>query len=166
MSKHKYVVKLDGKPIGTRKSDRVYTHAVVRVVDLVARRAWIARPAAEYATEITQSNYDHSVKVAGMPPDVAVQNGNWHNGTPRMEVYTAKDVARSIEISAGGYAFYLEWLRSHALRQFDIHHKDQTEAVVILGYCGRPDLAQKLLASSPADQFDKALLIVPVECLP
>lgn len=131
MSKKKYTVSLYGTVVGTRKSDRIYTHAVVRVVDLVAQRAWIARPAADYDEPLSKSNFNYLVRLGGK--------------------------------GAGDYSAYLELLRTRAMATFDKQHGLAVEEAYVVGYCGRHDLAVKLLASEAGARFDKELKIVPVE---
>lgn len=154
MAKKTYVVKLDGVVVAQRKTDRVYTHAVVVVVDAAAERAHMARPAAEYATQHTPDSYRFIRAMAEAKPDDRVND--WH-------IATAAGIAEA-KIQVGScYQDYLEWLRLDRMAAYDKANGTGPLSYGALGWCGRLDLAEKLKGGWKMQPFWKALLILPAE---
>jgi hypothetical protein len=148
----KLTVKLNGKTIGTRKTDRTYTHAIVRtdyrpeVSRSIAAGSWrtlgadnarkghkdaieAQSPTYRYASGITDAERARYAVIAAMP----------------VEAYIAKCHADS-----------LHRLEAEISRRLSV-------GAEVLSYCGRYDLAIKAQAAATRDHPAWTVIILPVE---
>jgi hypothetical protein len=159
MAKHKYVAKLDGKVVGKRSTDRTYTHAVV-VQDSEA----VARSAAyDYvADESDRENFEYYTAIAdlGIRHDHGARTRPYfadHSGERLATMKRCQDedssatINGAVESVEGGFDGYVARLRAEQIRRFEERRAEGRFEPYVIGWCGRPDLAQKLAAQNKSD---------------
>jgi hypothetical protein len=144
MAKTNYVAKLDGTIIGTRSSERTYTHAVA----IQHSEAWYRERAhsVAYAKEhASKRNFDYYAKMADAGVEAEQAEYKY---TPRSEI--EKRVAGAVAIRDMGYD---AWVAARLATNV-AHHERQIERggfqPAILCWNGRLDLAQKEAAKYQA----------------
>lgn len=145
MAKTKYTVRFNGTVVDTRKSDRVYTHAVVAFNSLKTAERW----AVKNWMSVDRDNYDYFVGII--------------NGTGKSYGTTAEEAVEKLQ---GAVSFEAYRAIMVTERQAEVE-KRKAEGYytkpIVMGYCGRLDLAQKLLSTTSNNDHVEDAVIVPVE---
>jgi hypothetical protein len=133
MTKTNYIAKLDGKIIGTRSSERAYTHAVV----IQHSEAWYREQAHSVAYakgHNSKSNFDYYVKIADGGVDAERAEYKY---TPLSQI--EERVAEAVAIRDMGYDAWVEQRRQANIAR----HEASNFQPAVLCWNGRLDLAQK-----------------------
>jgi hypothetical protein len=135
MAKTNYQVIFNGKVVGIRKSDRIYTHAVVVQDDADAFYHW--------AHNYVPNETDH--KNFAYDSERAVQiveqyRAEWKYLRPH---YVESQIAEAKAKVEGGFEAYAERLRQEKIQMYDDRLAKGGFLPYVAGWCGRPDLAQK-----------------------
>jgi len=143
MAKNKLTAQYKGQTF-TRTTDRVYTHIVVARYSHEHAVSQIAA----YAVDLVQTNFAYYSRV------VAGTSGH---------TQTEADVQRAKEFVEGGreasIARHTAKMTEEVAQRKAKGHYDKW---VVIGWCGRPDLATKLLAQTSAPSYAE-VHIVPVD---
>jgi hypothetical protein len=137
MAKTNYIARLNNEIIGTRSSERTYTHAVVIQYSETFYRLQ-AESTAHAAFHCSKSNFKYESEIAA--GGVEGEMAKWKY-MKREEA--ERHVARASAIVAMGYDAWVEQRRQEniATHAANVAKGGFTPAVVT--WCGRPDLAQK-----------------------
>jgi hypothetical protein len=171
----KYVAKFEGQIVGKRKSDRVYTHAIVGIWDIEAARDRVYNYAGD---ETEKSNFRYYTKIAACAGQIFevrswekdVVGQTTHKGNPGQPPHhlshTAEDIARAKADIANGWEGYVAALRQHKIERFEESAAVGAKPFVI-AWAGRPDLAEKraLTAANDHAKYRNTILlgVVPAE---
>lgn len=145
MPKHTYTATYAGQTF-TRKSDRIYTHVVIATPSLASA---IAHRHEEVNSNTFARNYAYFCREA--------------DKATRKYDHTPAEIEKFQKIAAQPFAEYraarlAEWLGAiETERQKGFFEKYQ-----VVGWAGRPDLAQKSAASAKAKPWNADVKIVPV----
>jgi hypothetical protein len=150
MAKTNYQVIFNGKVVGIRKSDRIYTHAVVVQDDADAFYHW-AHNYVPNETDHKNFAYDSERAVH----IVEQYRAEWKYLRPH---YVESQIAEAKAKVEGGFEAYAERLRQEKIQMYDDRLAKGGFLPYVAGWCGRPDLAQK---ASTAVPFGCRLNFVP-----
>jgi hypothetical protein len=138
-----YLARWDGEIVGTRKSPRPYTHAVICQWDREAAKrdldAW-------QPSKTDRSNWDYYVKIAA---------GN----DPHPEYRTAADLAKIRATVGAGWEANVERLRDDAVRRFGLNDAKP----YVAGWSMSAGNAAKMAADKARYRHQIVLGIVPAE---
>jgi hypothetical protein len=163
MAKTNYQVTFNGKVVGIRKSDRIYTHAVVVHDDADAFYHW----AHNYVpNETDRKNFAYDSKRAVQIVEQYL--AEWKYQKPD---YVESQISEAKAKVEGGFEAYAERLRQEKIQMYEDRLAKGGFLPYVAGWCGRPDLAQK--ASTKRDFVGPRywgrtnfLAIVPIEIAP
>jgi len=163
MAKTNYQVTFNGKVVGIRKSDRIYTHAVVVQDDADAFYHW----AHNYVpNETDHKNFANDSKRAVQIVEQYL--AEWKYQKPD---YVESQISEAKAKVEGGFEAYAERLRQEKIQMYEDRLAKGGFLPYVAGWCGRPDLAQK--ASTKRDFVGPRywgrtnfLAIVPIEIAP
>jgi hypothetical protein len=125
--------------IATRTTAREYSHVVILRTDLVAARAQL-----DCISQTVLDNFAYSQKIVGIGAGGLIRASNG-----RSYPVTQKDVDSALASMRGftDAQAFAEAHRAERLAKFDAEHGDATRGPwMIVGWCGRLDLATKLAA--------------------
>jgi hypothetical protein len=155
MAKTNYQVIFNGKVVGIRKSDRIYTHAVVVQDDAHAFHHW----AHNYVPNETDRNnfaYDSKRAVQIVEQYLA----EWKYQKPH---YVESQISEAKAKVEGGFEAYAKRLRQEKIQMYEDRLAKGGFLPYVARWCGRPDLAQKASTERGRTNF---LAIVPIEIAP
>jgi hypothetical protein len=163
MAKTNYQVTFNGEVVGIRKSDRIYTHAVVVHDDADAFYHW----AHNYVpNETDRKNFAYDSKRAVQIVEQYL--AEWKYQKPD---YVESQISEAKAKVEGGFEAYAERLRQEKIQMYEDRLAKGGFLPYVAGWCGRPDLAQK--ASTKRDFVGPRywgrtnfLAIVPIEIAP
>jgi hypothetical protein len=163
MAKTNYQVTFNGKVVGIRKSDRIYTHAVLVQDDADAFYHW----AHNYVpNETDRKNFAYDSKRAVQLVEQYL--AEWKYQKPD---YVESQISEAKAKVEGGFEAYAERLRQEKIQMYQDRLAKGGFLPYVARWCGRPDLAQK--ASTERDFVGPRycgrtnfLAIVPVEIVP
>ena len=135
MAKTNYQVTFNGKVVGIRKSDRIYTHAVVVQDDADAFYHW----AHNYVpNETDRKNFAYDSKRAVQIVEQYL--AEWKYQKPD---YVESQISEAKAKVEGGFEAYAERLRQEKIQIYEDRLAKGGFLPYVAGWCGRPDLAQK-----------------------
>lgn len=145
MPKHTYTATYAGQ-VFTRTTHRTYTHLVI------ARRSIdeaIARVHGEANSKTFAKDYAYYCREA--------------NDATREFKHTEQQIARYQSIAAKVFAEYRnEWIAEHLAIVEKQRQKGWFDTFNVVGWCGRPDLAEKSAASAKKQPWNAEVKIIPV----
>jgi hypothetical protein len=159
MSKTKYIARLDGVVVGTRRSDRTYTHAIVAQLDeaLARAEAYSYLPTNSdlnnfnYYTEIAEQGIQH--RFARRPS----ASEPW-----RTDADSVEQIHAALYWIEGGWDAYVAKMREIAICRFEAMKEKGAYEPKVIAWAGRPDLARKRAAEADKGYY-KWVNIVPAE---
>lgn len=152
MAQRKITVSLNGKVIGSRRTDRTYTHALVLVdFDPAVFRAHREREWRAYGEANAKASHRHAV-VAKEP------------SYKYASVVSPAERANHERIAAMSLEDYVVHAHAEQLKNTEEWiSKKISQGAQVLSYAGRPDLAEKRAAQARKDLTEYTVLIVPVD---
>jgi len=163
IAKTNYQVTFNGKVVGIRKSDRIYTHAVLVQDDADAFYHW----AHNYVpNETDRKNFAYDSKRAVQLVEQYL--AEWKYQKPD---YVESQISEAKAKVEGGFEAYAERLRQEKIQMYEDRLAKGGFLPYVARWCGRPDLAQT--ASTERDFVGPRywgrtnfLAIVPIEIAP
>ena len=157
--KIKLTVTLPDGTVDDRTTARTYTHAVYMRTDLVAVRADLAQP-----RKYDRENYAHHVK------QLEVGVGNSYQYAPKgCKPFTVTVDQARVDTALerlGNCATVEEFIAQEIAARLAKHDAECNGATVsgylLCGWCGRPDLAEKLRAKTAGERFTHDVVICAV----
>jgi hypothetical protein len=157
MSKTKYIARLDGVVVGTRRSDRTYTHAIVIKVDEEFART----EAYNYlATNYDLTNFNYFVEIA--------DQGMQHEYVRPKSFRPDGDVdylQHAAEIAEAGWDAYVASRKASAIETFESRKADGYYEPKVVAWAGRPDLAVKRAREAESPRL-AWVRVVPAKIVP